>query len=114
MGERTWPQLLNALLRGEDLAAADAGWAMGEVMAGAATPSQIAAFVVALRAKGETIAEVAGVAEQMLAVAPRVPLTDAQRDAAVDIVGTGGDRANTVNISTMAAIVTAAAGVPVV
>jgi anthranilate phosphoribosyltransferase len=114
MGERTWPQLLNALLRGEDLSTDDAGWAMGEVMAGSATPSQIAGFVVALRAKGETSAEVAGVAEQMLAVAPRVPLTDAQRNAAVDIVGTGGDRANTVNISTMAAIVTAAAGVPVV
>ncbi|MEV4512931.1 anthranilate phosphoribosyltransferase [Dactylosporangium sp. NPDC049525] len=114
MGERTWPQLLNALLRGEDLSTDDAGWAMGEVMAGSATPSQIAGFVVALRAKGETSAEVAGVAEMMLSVAPKVPLTDAQRDAAVDIVGTGGDRANTVNISTMAAIVTAAAGVPVV
>jgi anthranilate phosphoribosyltransferase len=83
-------------------------------MAGAATPAQTAAFVIALRAKGETSAEVAGCAEMMLANAARVPLPDELRHTAVDIVGTGGDRANTVNISTMAAVVTAAAGIPVV
>ncbi|GAA0735168.1 anthranilate phosphoribosyltransferase [Dactylosporangium roseum] len=114
MGDRTWPLLLSALLRGEDLSAEDTRWAMGEIMAGEATPVQTAAFVIALRAKGETSAEVAGCAELMLATTPRVPLSDEQRHAAVDIVGTGGDRANTVNISTMAAVVTAAAGVPVV
>ena len=54
MGERTWPHLLNALLRGEELSTADTAWAMGEIMAGAATPAQIAGFAVALRAKGET------------------------------------------------------------
>ena len=74
MGERTWPHLLGALLRREPLSAADAGWAMGEIMAGAATPAQIAAFVVALRAKGETAAEIAGLVEVMLATAVPVRL----------------------------------------
>jgi anthranilate phosphoribosyltransferase len=114
MGDRTWPTLLSALLRGEDLSTEDTRWAMGEIMTGSATPVQTAAFVIALRAKGETSAEVAGCAEMMLANAPRVPISEELRHTAVDIVGTGGDRANTVNISTMAAVVTAAAGVPVV
>jgi anthranilate phosphoribosyltransferase len=105
----TWPRLLNRLLRREDLAAADTAWAMNEVMAGEATPAQIAAFVVALRAKGESPDEVAGMAATMLerATPVKLPL------ACVDIVGTGGDGAHTVNISSMAAVVTAAAGVPV-
>ena len=114
MGERTWPHLLGALLRREPLSAADAGWAMGEIMAGAATPAQIAAFVVALRAKGETAAEIAGLVEVMLATAVPVRLPEDVRRRAVDVVGTGGDQAHTVNISTMAAIVVAATGVPVV
>jgi anthranilate phosphoribosyltransferase len=114
MGDRNWPTLLTSLLRGEDLSAEDTSWAMGEIFSGSATPAQTAAFVIALRAKGETPAEVAGCAEMMLAHATRVPLGDDLRNAAVDIVGTGGDRANTVNISTMAAVVTAAAGIPVV
>ncbi|MEV8515564.1 anthranilate phosphoribosyltransferase [Dactylosporangium sp. NPDC051484] len=114
MGDRTWPTLLTALLRGENLSTEDTSWAMREIFSGSATPAQTAAFVIALRAKGETPAEVAGCAETMLALATRVPISDELRDAAVDIVGTGGDRANTVNISTMAAVVTAAAGVPVV
>ncbi|GAA2328037.1 anthranilate phosphoribosyltransferase [Dactylosporangium salmoneum] len=114
MGDRTWPTLLTALLRGDDLSTEDTKWAMGEIFTGSATPVQTAAFVIALRAKGETAAEVAGCAETMLAQATPVPISDELRNAAVDIVGTGGDRANTVNISTMAAVVTAAAGVPVV
>src|SRR6185369_8568452 len=114
MGDRTWPNLLSARLRGEDLSTEDTRWAMGEIFAGESTPAQTAAFVIALRAKGETPAEVAGCAELMLATTTRVPIGDDLRNAAVDIVGTGGDRANTVNISTMAAVVTAAAGVPVV
>ncbi|WP_432829590.1 anthranilate phosphoribosyltransferase [Dactylosporangium sp. CA-092794] len=114
MGDRTWPTLLSALLRGEDLSTEDTRWAMGEIFSGTATPVQTAAFVIALRAKGETPAEVAGCAEMMLAHAAPMPLSDELRNAAVDIVGTGGDRANTVNISTMAAVVTAAAGIPVV
>jgi anthranilate phosphoribosyltransferase len=118
MGERTWPNLLSALLRGEELSTGDTAWAMGEIMAGDATAVQIAAFAVALRAKGETASEIAGLVQAMLAAAVRVDLTgvlgaQSARDA-VDVVGTGGDRAHTVNISTMAAIVVAGAGVRVV
>jgi anthranilate phosphoribosyltransferase len=114
MGDRTWPQLLSALLRAENLSAQDTAWAMGEVMAGSATPTQTAAFAIALRAKGETPDEITGLAETMLANAARVDLSDELRHSAVDVVGTGGDRAHTVNISTMAALVVAAAGVRVV
>ncbi|MFI5895993.1 anthranilate phosphoribosyltransferase [Actinoplanes sp. NPDC051513] len=114
MGARTWPNLTSALLRGEELETADTAWAMGEIMAGNATPVQIAGFAMALRAKGETPAELAGLVEAMLANATLVELPEKVRTDAVDIVGTGGDRANTVNISTMAAIITAAAGVTVV
>src|SRR5215813_11639205 len=115
MGDhRTWPNLIAALLRGTELSTSDTSWAMGEIMSGAATPTQIAAFAIALRAKGETPNEIAGLVEVMLATAARVTLPEEVRTAAVDVVGTGGDRAHTVNISTMAAIVVAAAGVPVV
>jgi anthranilate phosphoribosyltransferase len=105
----TWPGLLTRLLAGTDLSADDTAWAMREVMTGEATPAQVAAFTVALRAKGESAEEVAGLAAEMLAqaTAVRLPVD------CVDIVGTGGDGAHTVNISTMAAVVTAAAGVPV-
>jgi anthranilate phosphoribosyltransferase len=114
MGDRTWPLLLSALLRGEDLSTDDTAWAMNEIMTGSAIPVQIASFAIALRAKGETPAEIAGLAESMLANAARVALDDEVRHSAVDVVGTGGDRAHTVNISTMAAIVVAASGVRVV
>ena len=105
----TWPGLLTRLLAGQDLAAGDTAWAMREVMTGEATPAQVAAFTVALRAKGESAEEVAGLAAEMLSQATpvRLPVD------CVDIVGTGGDGAHTVNISTMAAVVTAAAGAPV-
>ena len=109
-GTRSWPALLPRLLAGVDLGAEDTGWAMDQVMSGAATPAQVAGFVVALRAKGETAAELGGLATAMLAHARPVSV-DVR---AVDVVGTGGDRAHTVNISTMAALVTAAAGAPVV
>ena len=111
MGARTWPNLTSALLRGEELGSADTAWAMGEIMTGNASPVQVAGFAIALRAKGETPGELAGLVEAMLANATLVELPDAVRTDAVDVVGTGGDRANTVNISTMAAIITAAAGV---
>jgi anthranilate phosphoribosyltransferase len=107
---RSWPALLNQVVAGQDLAHGDTAWAMNEIMSGAATSAQIGAFVVALRAKGETAAEVAGLAEAMLAHAVRVTLDG----PAADVVGTGGDQSGTVNISTMSALVTAAAGVPVV
>lgn len=114
MAERTWPKLLAALLRADELTTDETAWAMGEIMSGSATPPQIAAFVMALRAKGETPAEIAGLVEAMLARATRVTLPEEVRVNAVDVVGTGGDGAHTVNLSTMAALVVAGAGVPVV
>ncbi len=107
--EHGWPSLLGALVAGSDLDAGDTTWAMGEVMSGAASPAQIGAFAAALRAKGETPAEIAGMAEAMMRRTRTVEIPG----PAVDVVGTGGDGANTVNISTMASLVTAAAGVPV-
>ncbi|MDX2377199.1 anthranilate phosphoribosyltransferase [Microbacterium sp. LRZ72] len=106
----TWPDLLSALLEGRDLSVSEATWAMGQVMAGEATPSQLAGFLVALRAKGETVDEVVGFRDAILEAAVALPLDP----DALDIVGTGGDRFGTVNISTMASIVAAAAGVPVI
>lgn len=115
MGDRnTWPHLLGALLRREELTADDTAWAMGEIMAGAAAPSQIAGFALLLRAKGETPDEIAGLVATMLAQAAPMPQTDEQRLASLDVVGTGGDQAHTVNISTMSAIVAAGAGARVV
>jgi anthranilate phosphoribosyltransferase len=101
-----WAPLLSRLLAGEDLPVEDAAVAMGHVMAGEATPAQVAAFVVALRAKGETSGEVAGLAQAMLALAPRVETPG----PVVDTCGTGGDRAGTINVSTIAAVVAAGAG----
>lgn len=79
---------------------------MRRVMSGEATPAQVAAFVVALRAKGETATEVSGLADAMLELAPSVSAPG----PVVDTCGTGGDRAGTVNVSTMAAVVAAGAG----
>ncbi|GLU46086.1 anthranilate phosphoribosyltransferase [Nocardiopsis ansamitocini] len=110
MTARTWPELVNALLGGASLSGADTAWAMNEIMSGSATDAQIAGFAVALRAKGEAVAEVSGLAQGMLDHA--VPVT--VPGSTLDIVGTGGDRAHTVNVSTMAAIVAAAAGARVV
>lgn len=106
----TWPQVLTTLLDGTDLTSVQTSWAMDRIMSGEATPAQLAGFAIALRAKGETAREIAGLADSMLAHS--VPVTVPGRT--VDIVGTGGDRSNTVNISTMAAVVTAAAGATVV
>jgi anthranilate phosphoribosyltransferase len=98
----------------QPLDSAAAAWAMGEIMDGAASDAQIAGFVVALRSKGETPEEVAGIVSAMLERAVPLPLPEPLRLRAVDTCGTGGDRSGTVNVSTMAAIVVAAAGVPVV
>ena len=106
----TWPDLLAALLRGEDLAPEDARWAMSEVMVGEASPVQLAGFLVALRAKGETSEEVRGLADVMLEHAHRIEVAG----PSIDIVGTGGDRMHSVNISTMASVVVAASGLRVV
>ncbi|MEV6333026.1 anthranilate phosphoribosyltransferase [Streptomyces sp. NPDC051909] len=108
--QRSWSDLLSALLQCQDLTAAETSWAMDKVMSGQATDAQIAGFMIALRAKGETAEELGGLVDALYAHA--VPLHIS--GPAVDIVGTGGDRAHTVNISTMAAIVAAAAGAKVV
>jgi len=108
----TWPALLTRLLAGAALSADDTTWAMGEVLAGDASPAQVAGFAVALRAKGETAEEIRGLVEAMLAVCAPLPLPPGTR--AVDTCGTGGDGASTVNISTMAALVVAACGETVV
>ncbi|WP_370249994.1 anthranilate phosphoribosyltransferase [Nocardioides sp.] len=110
MTSSRWPEVLGALTAREDLAVDQVRWAMGEILAGEATPAQIAGFVVALRTKGETVAEVAALAEEMYA--RRTPIEVAGR--LLDVVGTGADRSNSVNISTMAAIVAAGAGARVV
>ncbi|MER5638614.1 anthranilate phosphoribosyltransferase [Kitasatospora sp. NPDC002227] len=107
---RTWPDLLTALLAGGDLSRVDTAWAMDRIMRGEASPVQVAGFMIALRAKGETVEEVSGLAESMYAHAEPLHIPG----PAVDIVGTGGDRAKTVNISTMSAVVAAAAGAKVV
>jgi anthranilate phosphoribosyltransferase len=86
---------------------------MEQILSGEATPAQIAAFAVALRAKGETVDEVEALVETMYAHATPFPMPEGVGPV-LDVVGTGGDRANTVNISTMAAIVAASTGVPVV
>lgn len=113
-GSPTWPALLAKLMAEKPLPAADTAWAMGEIMDGAASDAQVAGFVVALRCKRETSAEVDGFVSAMLERALPMPLAEPWRSAAVDTCGTGGDRSGTVNISTMAAITVAAAGVPVV
>lgn len=103
---RTWAGLLTELLAGHDLTAEQTGWAMDQVMRGDAGDVQLAGFLVALRAKGETSQELTGLAEAMLSHA--VPLS--VPGPIVDLVGTGGDRAHTVNISTMGSLVLAGAG----
>ncbi|MGC5345896.1 anthranilate phosphoribosyltransferase [Streptomyces sp. DT24] len=107
---RSWPGVLNPLLRGEDLSADDTAWAMNRIMSGEATDAQIAGFAVALRAKGETVGEVSGLVRAMYEHAHTIEVPG----RTVDIVGTGGDLAKTVNISTMSAIVVAGTGAKVV
>jgi anthranilate phosphoribosyltransferase len=106
----TWPQLLSGLVRREDQSPEAMTWAMRQILAGEATSAQLAAFMVALRSKGETVAELSALVEVMLEFATPITVPG----PTVDVVGSGGDRMNTVNISTMAAIVAAAAGATVV
>ena len=101
-----WPALIGALVRGESLTSGESAWAMNEIMEGAATDAQISGFAVALRIKGEPPTEVAGLAQAMLDHATPIEVPG----RLVDLVGTGADGAHTVNISTMATVVAAAAG----
>ncbi|MEW2291531.1 anthranilate phosphoribosyltransferase [Streptomyces sp. NPDC006743] len=107
---RSWPRMLNGLLEGRDLVADDTAWAMDRMMGGEATDAQIAAFAVALRAKGATVEEITGLVRTMYEHANVIQVPG----ATVDIVGTGGDGAKTVNISTMSSIVVAGTGAKVV
>jgi anthranilate phosphoribosyltransferase len=103
-----WPGVLGALTQRRDLTPVEARAAMAEILAGEATPAQIAGFIVALRMKGETTSEMGGMLDAMLSASERVEL--ASLDGVVDIVGTGGDRSHSINVSTLAAIVVAGAG----
>lgn len=105
--------LLAQLIDGRDLTSAEAESAITQILNGDATPSQMTAFIVALRAKGETSAELEGMLHAVRSAGNRVSLDAQVASRAIDIVGTGGDKSNTVNVSTMAALVTAGAGVPV-
>src|SRR5260370_1383669 len=106
MTQLTWPIVLSRLLSGQDLVEQEASWAMERIMSGETTPAQFGAFVAALRAKGETVEEIAGLVATMRRLALTVPV----EGPVVDTCGTGGDRAGTVNASTMAAFVVAGAG----
>jgi anthranilate phosphoribosyltransferase len=110
MDTPSWPALIRALIGGQALTAEQTAWAMNEIMEGAASAAQIAGFGVALRAKGETAQEMAGLAASMLAHATPITI----EGPVTDLVGTGGDGLHTVNVSTMATIVAASAGVPMV
>jgi anthranilate phosphoribosyltransferase len=110
MSAITWPDVLGPLVARADLSAEQAAWAMGEILEGEASPSQIAGFAVALRAKGETSEELSGLVAAMYDRATPIEISG----RLLDIVGTGGDRSMSVNISTMSAIVAAGAGAKVV
>jgi anthranilate phosphoribosyltransferase len=106
MSDLSWPDVLDALVRGEDLARDTAASAMRAIMTGETTPAQIGGFLLALRAKGETVDEIAGFAAAMREFSVKVRIGG----DLVDTCGTGGDRSGTCNISTMAALVAAGAG----
>lgn len=106
----SWPEVLTALLDRRDLSVSESTWAMRQVMTGKATPAQLGGFLLALRAKGETVDEIVGFRDAILEAALPLPVPA----EVLDIVGTGGDRFGTVNISTMSAVVAAATGIPVV
>lgn len=107
---QNWPNIIAALLEHEDLSVSDAAWCMEQVMTGTVTPAQLAGFLIALHVKGETVDEIVGFRDAVLEHAVPLPVDP----MALDIVGTGGDRFGTVNVSTMASVVAAASGVPVI
>lgn len=110
-----WSAILSTLTEGRDLTAQQSAAAMGEILSGAATPAQIAGFIISLRMKGETVEEMSGMVDAMLAAASPIELPGGSADA-VDIVGTGGApsrRVHALNVSTMACFVVAGTGVKV-
>ncbi|GAA4832124.1 anthranilate phosphoribosyltransferase [Garicola koreensis] len=106
----SWPELLETLIAGENLSEQTAAWAMSRLMSGELADVQIAGFLTALRAKGEAGPELLGLSEAMMAKAEPISVPG----PALDIVGTGGDRLGTVNISTMSSLVAVGAGARVV
>ncbi|WP_028046516.1 anthranilate phosphoribosyltransferase [Cellulomonas sp. URHE0023] len=106
----TWSDLFAALVNRQDLTGEQTGWAMSEIMSGEASTPRVAAFLIALKTKGETVTELTSLADTMLQHAVRITVPG----RTIDIVGTGGDRSHTVNISTMSALVVAGAGLTVV
>ncbi|WP_394251908.1 anthranilate phosphoribosyltransferase [Arthrobacter pityocampae] len=106
----TWPSIFSSLLASTDLSVEQSRWAMDTIMAGEASHAQIAGFLVALRAKGESVDELTGLVEAMLGRAHRIRVAG----PTLDIVGTGGDGLGTLNISTMASLVAVGAGARVV
>jgi len=107
-------EVLSDVVAGRDLTEDVAHAVMGELMSGALDPALVGALLAALRSKGETSAELAGFVRGMLDAATRLPLPEAVAVRAIDTCGTGGDGAGTINVSTIAALVVAAADVPVV
>ncbi|MCU1499104.1 MAG: Anthranilate phosphoribosyltransferase [Acidimicrobiales bacterium] len=103
-----WPGVLGTLTAGGDLDAAHAAAAMAEILDGNATSAQIAGFIVALRMKGETVAELTGLVAAMVERA--APVVLARPDGVIDLVGTGGDRSHSINVSTLAALTVVGAG----
>ncbi|NJC22392.1 anthranilate phosphoribosyltransferase [Arthrobacter pigmenti] len=106
----TWPKLISALIAGRDLTASQTRWAMESIMEGEATHAQVAGFLVGLQSKGESVQELLGLVEAMLARAHRIQVSG----RTLDIVGTGGDGLDTLNISTMSSLVAVGAGARVV
>ena len=106
-----WAAVLGALTSRRDITSVQAGAALAEILEGSASPAQMAAFMVALRMKGETVEEMSGMLATLLAFAEPVPLP-AGLDV-VDTCGTGGDRSHTINVSTIAAFIVAGADAPV-
>jgi anthranilate phosphoribosyltransferase len=108
-----WPAVLGPLMARRHLTAEQARAAMAEILEGAATPAQLAGFIVALRMKGETVEELSGLLDAMLDAAELVHVEPGLHARLVDVVGTGGDRSHSINVSTISMLVVAGAGVPV-
>jgi len=107
--ELSWKLIFNKLVQRVDLDLTEARWAMSQIISNEATPAQVGGFLLAIRTKGESVTELSGFVDILLEHSVKPVLTS----DAIDIVGTGGDQLGTVNISTMAAILVAACGFPV-
>jgi len=110
----SWPSVIGQLLAGADLTRDEVAWAFSQILAGEAGDILIAGFAVGLRAKGETVEEMTALADTVAEFGVRLGTEGFEHERLVDTCGTGGDRAGTINVSTLAAIVAAGAGAPVV